>query len=68
MEKEPTSVSGKKSKKRGIVGRPVIFKDSVSFEIKMLSSDLKKKIDEKRGKKTRRAYLEELLRSHPELQ
>ncbi len=49
------------------MGRPKVFKDPVSFEIKWMSRDLVEKIDAKRGSMARRAYLEKLLRSHPDL-
>ena len=49
------------------MGRKKVFANPLPFEIKVLSGDLVEAIDKKRENKSRRAYLEELLRSHPDL-
>ena len=50
------------------MGRPRVFKDPIMFEIKWLDRALAAKIDKERGKRSRRAYVEYLLSTHPELQ
>jgi hypothetical protein len=50
------------------MGRPKVYGEQVDFEMRKWSKDVIDKIDAQRGKKTRRAYIEYLLRSHPEMQ
>ncbi len=58
----------KKTNEEKIMGRPRIFKDPIMFEIKWLDRSLAEKIDKARGRTSRRAYVEHLLSTHPELQ
>lgn len=50
------------------MGRPSTYKKSIAFDVKYLSSDLVEIVNRRKGTMTRRAYLEHLLRTHPELQ
>lgn len=51
-------------------GRPHMFGEQSSFNLRQLSSDLVQKIDRRieGTAMSRRVYLEHLLRTHPELQ
>lgn len=57
-----------KEKHSRVMGRPTVFTNSVPFEIKQLSADLVERIRRQRGTNSNRAYLEYLLRTHPEMQ
>ena len=50
------------------MGRPAVYGEQIDFEMRRWSRDIIEKVDAKRDGKSRRAYIEHLLRTHPEMQ